>query len=412
MLASDTVPRKGRSLSDLAGTVEGRRFLRARGIFFDPDEFLDRLEAPESPELAVLFGADRHAKPVYAAQQIYADYRWSVVGKLLTLNRLGGGRGVLPCVLWSDIDRCGSDAASTGFLWPSGAGLSARFLAKRAREKDAETRFVELDRTRLRDVADRLEGWLPSLAPLDRRTRRRAQERFWPIRDMLLDARLTTLRDLNGSLTAHFLETCLGLAPRSRHISEILKLGAIRRAVEVVVNKLEAFVAAYNEAVTELLERDVDPQLRPRQRAELPLFYSTPPPHSRRLRLWHEVDGGGHYATARTDRKVHRFALGAGRLSIDALAGSGRWSPDVSLVLFLDSVVSGVVAGRSSALYGLVLNRVRERLFGRRAVPVLVPDPALDSAEYGFEHDSLFHSYLFADDRAADRRSGAFAASR
>jgi hypothetical protein len=399
MLAFAAAPRRGRSLGDLAATDAGRRFLRERGVFFDPAEFLDRLEAPESPALAELFGGDRDAKPVYAAQQIYADYRWSVIAKLLTLSGLGEARCVLPCVLWSDIDRCGSDGPSTGFLWPAGAGLNARFVTKRDPEREAETRFAALDRRRLREVADRLHSWLPSLPPgIDRRRRRGAQERFGPVRDILLDEHLVTLRDLNGALTAYLLQAGLGLSLRSRYVSEVLELAPFRRAVEVVISRLDAFAAAYNQGVAELLARDVDPQLRPRGPAELPLFYSTPPPGSRRLRLHHETDGqGSHYATAAEGAEVHRLALGRGRLSIDALAASGRWSPDVSLVLFLDGLVSGVVAGRSSALYGLVLNRVRERLYGRRGVPILVPDPALDPAAHGFEEDGLFYSYLFGN---------------
>ncbi len=405
VLPLDSIRHESKSLSDLARTVEGRGFLRKRGVYFDPNEFLERLEAPECPELADLLGTDRRANLVYTGQQIYADYPWSVISKLLTLNRLGEGPGIATCVLWSDIDRCGADEASTGFLWPPAKKVSARFVTKRAPGNDAETRFCLLDRQRRREVAYRLEAWIASSTQpaVDRRRLLRARERFRPVRDMLLDESLTTLRDLNGVLSGYFLEVQLGLKPRGRYVSEVLEFGAVKQAVGVVVNGLDAFVAAYNEGLVELLQQGVDPQLRPRGRAELPLFYSTEPPDGRRLRLYHEMDGTGmQFAVARTDSgDVHRFMLGGDRLTVDTFASTGRWSPDVSLVLFLDGLVSGVVAGRSSALYGIVLNRVRETLFGRTGVPVLVPDPMLCPTDYGFEQDSLFYSYLYNDARAA-----------
>jgi hypothetical protein len=60
------------------------------------------------------------------------------------------------------------------------------------------------------------------------------------------------------------------------------------------------------------------------------------------------------------------------------MVATGRWSPDVCLPLYLNDLTSGWVAGRSTALYTLVLHEVQRRVLGKRPVPVLVPPALVD----------------------------------
>jgi hypothetical protein len=54
--------------------------------------------------------------------------------------------------------------------------------------------------------------------------------------------------------------------------------------------------------------------------------------------------------------------------------------------------VSGYVAGKSSALYGLVLNRVLEKALGKRPIPIYVPSNL--GKNCGEQVDSLVYSYF------------------
>jgi hypothetical protein len=46
---------------------------------------------------------------------------------------------------------------------------------------------------------------------------------------------------------------------------------------------------------------------------------------------------------------------------------------DVTLPAYLNDHFSGAVVGRSSALYGLVLNATLEKVLRRHPIPVLIP---------------------------------------
>ena len=109
------------------------------------------------------------------------------------------------------------------------------------------------------------------------------------------------------------------------------------------------------------------------------------------MRLRRETQGADQFAAARCRcGEAYRFHLGSGRLSIDAIADAADWSPDVSLTLFLNELVSGYVAGASSgAYYGLVMAEVLRKVFGRRRVPILLP--RLDGTGAG---GGLLYRYL------------------
>lgn len=91
---------------------------------------------------------------------------------------------------------------------------------------------------------------------------------------------------------------------------------------------------------------------------------------------------------------MYKFHLGQGKLSIAKIVQTGRWSPDVCFPIFFNDLVSGFVAGKSSALYLMVMNQVMQQALNKRPVPVLVP-PGLDAPDEAPDKpDSLLYKYM------------------
>lgn len=110
--------------------------------------------------------------------------------------------------------------------------------------------------------------------------------------------------------------------------------------------------------------------------------------------MTHERTGSDHFAvTTCSCGAEYRFHLGSRSLSIADVAGTERWSTDVMLPAWLNDLASGVVAGRSSALYGIAVNRVLEKVLGRAAIPMLVPGD-LSGLPPAAASDSLMQDYL------------------
>lgn len=61
----------------------------------------------------------------------------------------------------------------------------------------------------------------------------------------------------------------------------------------------------------------------------------------------------------------------------------------MTLPVYLNAYVSGVVAGRSTALYGLVLDEVLRKVLGSRPIPMMVPP------QLGVPPDAAVYNLLF-----------------
>ena len=61
---------------------------------------------------------------------------------------------------------------------------------------------------------------------------------------------------------------------------------------------------------------------------------------------------------------------------------------------FFNDFVSGYVAGKSSALYLLIINDVLQRVLGKTPVPILVPESLGQSNTTPDQVDSLLFSYF------------------
>jgi hypothetical protein len=161
-----------------------------------------------------------------------------------------------------------------------------------------------------------------------------------------------------------------------------------------MVESVADVVLVFNESVEQLRGAGVDPQVHRLADNYLPLHYSCPT-DGRRLNLVRDMDGVDRFAVATCAcGSYYRFWLGSRSTSLAQLTETDRWSVDVTLPIYLNDLVSGVVGGRSAALYGIVLGSVLEKVLSRRPVPTLVPRAMDASPVTSDQVDSLFYDYL------------------
>lgn len=377
-----------RELSDLLGNDAGRALLADRGVHSDPAAFTAELRPPADASLGGMVEVPAGDPLVYIGQQACADYNAAVTAKF-EVARLLGGAGVAPVVLWHDLDRAESERFGMRFFLPTERRPRSMWLAHRSLG-DREARFVPVDRERLEQLFADLGTWVEQRSP-DRPADARA--RVATLAEAVLSRPVETLGAANRALAGHLLRAQLGVDVPSVLLSALLECGMFTAPLNAYLAALDDVVRVFNAAIDTLLAAGVDPQVRPLADDYLPLFLSCPRCGVRR-RLAHERAGADHYAAVvcRCGAE-HRFHLGSDTLSLGELEGSGRWSPDVSLPVHLNHLASGIVAGRSSALYGLVLNEVMDRALGMRPIPALVPPGLPADAVAG---ETLLLEYLSA----------------
>jgi hypothetical protein len=354
-----------RPLLELLGSPDGRRFLEGKGVFMSREAFVEHLEPPAHEGLREMLSIE--TLPVYAAHQLRADYPDSVASKLRAAGALQAADVRLtPVLVWLDLDRVGADRRNSGVhLRGRGGSLQLRFASRRHDEK--EVRFVPLEPPALEEALRRLSAWARQhgSGPVDRLAR---------LTETLRNDAPATLADLNLALTSFLVREHLSLTAPSVLISELCSRGLLARAIEDTLNGIDDVVTVFNAAIEALLAADVDPQVRPLAPDYLPLHYSCDR-DDRRCKLRHERRGADHFAvTTCACGATYRFHLGTDTLSMSEVAATGRWSTDVTLPVYLNDLASGVVGGKSSLLYGLVLNEVLEKVLARRPVPMLVPE--------------------------------------
>ena len=382
-----------RTLEDLLASSDGRRFLRSNGIFTTPGEFTTRLGPPDRKELPPVFHLDIQRPIVYVAQQIYVDYRQSVISKVLSLQRLAAASELFPLLIWADTDRTGSDKLQTRFSFPLKNDRHTISLVSKGRSKDMESRFVTLDRDHLKKSMGRLETCVTH-SVADKAKQSGAKSRFHKIRSLAKGDTDLTLSELNHRITRLLFRRRLGIDFASIFVSEIINQGMVTEAVNHCVNRIEAFIRVFNEGIGTLIASDVAPQVKPLPDDYLPLYYSCET-DDKRIKLRQKKRGGDHLAVGKCKcGREYSFTMGGGSRSIEALAATKRWSLDVTLPVFLNDLISGVVAGKSSALYGIVLKEVLTKVMGKRPVPALVPVDLASGDHDPDRIDSLMYSYL------------------
>jgi hypothetical protein len=176
-------------------------------------------------------------------------------------------------------------------------------------------------------------------------------------------------------------------------LSALMDRNILTASLDAYLERLDDVIAVFNEAVEELIALDIDPQVKPLEDDHLPLHYSCPKDGTR-LRLTHDrSDGSAAVATCRCG-VAYRFDLGRSTPGLGELAGTGRWSPDVSLPVHHNDQAGGWIVGRSTALYGLVLNSVIERVLGGRPIPGWIPPELSSGPRPGSEPPTLLVEYL------------------
>jgi hypothetical protein len=379
------------SLSDLLHSARGRSFLEARGVLADPDDFRELLRPPSRHGLSLLLGLEPGAPLVYVGQQVCCDYRDSVKRKFLAARELASDDGASVGVLWHDMDRAGSDELSMRILLPLAVSHTSIRLAPRSlREKEA--RFIGIEQPDLEEALRRIGAWIGQGLPKARRPA--ARSRLSRLEGALLGARIETLAEANRALSSFLLHEHLAFAAPAALVSEVASQHLLTETINDCLGNMDDFIAVLNEAIEDLIAHDVDPQVRPLPSDYLPLRYSCPQ-DGFRLRLTREEGGDDQFAigTCRCGIR-YRFHLGGPSPALGELEATGRWSPDISLPIYLNDLASGFVAGRSSALYGMVLNEALARVLGRRPIPVLVPPEVPGGGTERQAEGSLLYEYL------------------
>ena len=355
-----------RTLGELLGSDDGRAFLGTRGVLTSDQAFAERLRPPAHDGLLELAGGEP-GFPVYAAHQVKADYSPSVTAKIRSAWNLQAAHPtVRPVLLWLDLDRAGSDRGTSSITLRGRSGSVSVRLAPR-RHDDKEVRFVPVDAAQLEEMLRKLGAWArqQGAATVER------QER---LAGALADPPPTTLAEANLRLTSFLVQTELGITAPSLLISDLLERAPVTAALNETIQRIDDVITVFNAAIESLAAAGIDPQVHALRPDYLPLHYSCDR-DDRRCTLVRERRGTEHLATTTcVCGASYEFRLGSTSLSADEVTRTGRWSADVTLPIYLNDMASGVVAGRSSALYGLVLNEVLDKVLARRPVPMLVPD--------------------------------------
>jgi hypothetical protein len=253
-----------------------------------------------------------------------------------------------------------------------------------------ELRFTSPDPAQLTSAIDRVETFLRQSGE----QRQDAKQKYQHLRLIFTAEIHPSLSQFNLRLTHFLLAHVFNFVPHSAILSRLLETDLVWSEVDLFLNHLGDSRRVFNEAIQSLTWRNINPQVTPLADSYLPLFYSCEA-DSRRLRLYHHLQGQDHFAVSACKcGREYKFHLGRGQLSIAELVQTRRWSPDVCFPMFFNDLVSGFVAGKSSAIYLLVMNQVLRKVLGKTPVPVLVPE-SLKAKENGHgQFDSLLYRYF------------------
>jgi hypothetical protein len=382
-----------RSLTDLLATPEGRDFLAEHHMHSDTDEFANRLEPPQCEDLVQFLDLASGTRLVHIGQQVCTDYEPATLTKFEAATELNDRPGIVPAILWHDTDRADSERFGMRIVLPAGSKVVGVPLAPRS-AGSCEPRFIRVPPEAVEEALDHLDRWASGRTKDKPKPERLATKaRLAQLSEAVRAGTSRTLGEFNAAMAGFLLHEGLGLAIRSTFLSTMLDRGMLTQSVNRYLDCIDDVIAVFNEAVSDLVTRDIDPQVKPLSANYLPLHYSCPTT-GRRLRLSHVRQGSEHVATGECPcGTAHSFPLGSSHLTIDELEATGRWSPDISLPIHHIQIASGWIVGRSTALYGIVLNTVARQVLGYRLIPGLIP-PSLTSSATPLGTDSLLVAFL------------------
>lgn len=329
-------------------------------------------------------GADSRNRPVFGGQQAYVDYYPAVLAKPDALES-SGAAGFFAL---ADYDTFGSDAFMSRTALPrieppdKGAPLlRLTFHPPQRRHRGKDMRFVPPpSREVLAEVAARLKGTITIAAKYLPRESFKKREAFRRL-DVLMEEYETARRYARSAGAFNVLWSVrvlrrLGFRLPLISLSDLL---AREEILPGIAGTLSIFVrrnALFAESIAEArrLAGSFDLRFAARGSGHVPLAMADAR-SGRRFALRLERRGDDHVLAS---PEGFDFEENVGPAGVDELSEllcrhAGRWSLDVFAPLFLFRLgVEGIVNGRGSIRYSLVLAHVLERTLGGDHPPNLL----------------------------------------
>jgi hypothetical protein len=310
----------------------------------------------------------------FAGQQPYVDYYPAVPVKLDALEACGGAS----FYAFADYAPIGSDAWMSRTALPSVAAadgvLRLSFLRSQRAWEGRDLRFVPPpDSALLALIGEKLKGMITDAAKHATFAKSDAYEKLRELLAIYEEARIRarSLGAFNAIASARLFRR-LGFSLPFVSLSNFLARDEI---LPSIAETLAVFIREHGrvaDAVAEAMAFDDVGELHftRKESGHVPLAIAGADGIRRPMRL--VMNGADHLLIAGDE------TFNAGRADAASLIEllrqlRGRWSLDIFAPLFLFRLgVSGIVNGRGSIRYSLVLGRVMQRVFGVRHVPNLL----------------------------------------
>jgi hypothetical protein len=333
--------------------------------------FADRAGLPDAPPHAWT------SAPVFGAQQPYVDYYPAVLAKLDALE------GVRPSFYaFADYAPLGSDPWLARTLLPSVTAPDGllRLHVHRANgaERGKDMRFVSLP------SAAALDGVRVKLVTTIKRTAQTLsrdassqdgsfseRDAFTRLRVLLAQqreahARARSAAEFNAVWSARTFRA-VGFTLPLLSLGELLAHDAVLPSVAATLAAFVQHNALVAESVAEILQLDVHGTIpfAPKDARHVPLALADARSGVRRA-LRAERRGADWWLVTAHGEEAFNVGRGDAHALEEFLRGvAGRWSPNVFVPVFLFRLgAAGIVSGRGSIRYSLVVAHVMRRLFG------------------------------------------------
>lgn len=325
--------------------------------------------------------AERVARSCFAGQQPYVDYYPAVLAKLDALEASGGAS----FYGFGDYAPLGSDhwMARTALPNVGAAGglLPFNFHRSARAQQGRDLRFVAApDSSVIAELAEKLKGMITHTAkwvPTESFSKKSAFARLQLLLDDYEEARrrADNAGEFNTLWSVRVFQR-LGFRQPFVSLSELLAhdelIPSVAATLSVFIKANELFVESIDEALQ--LDDGGELNFKRKEPGHVPLALADPQSHVRRsLRL--ERSGADYLLVSSGEtREVFNVGSGdAGTLAELLRRLNGRWSLDVFAPIFLFRLgVAGIINGRGSIRYSLVLAHVLKRVFGERHPPNLL----------------------------------------
>ena len=344
----------------------------ARAVYASANEFADGAELPRTTES----GDGPACDPIaFAGQQPYVDYYPAVPVKLDALESCGGAS----FYGFADYAPLGSDPWMSRTELPSVAAsdgvLRLCFQRSLRAQEGRDLRFVPPpDAALLALIGEKLKGLITDAARHAAFDKGLAYARLRQLMAGYEVARRVA-RSLGAfnAIASVRLFRALGFSLPFVSISDFLERDAILPPVAATLAVFIREHALVAESVSEAMAHDDRGELHftRKESGHVPLAVAGADDGIRRpVRL--TMRGDDHLLVA-GEETFNAGTADAASLEVLLRQLRGRWSLDVFAPLFLFRLgVSGIVNGRGSIRYSLVLGHVMKRLFGEQHVPNLL----------------------------------------